>query len=539
MSAFIEGREHPVGESGNVHRLESERQSVQILTMHKSKGLEAEVVFLAGGLSEPPDDQLSPHVFHDGEGHRLAWVGPPTEEVRARLRRERREEAERLLYVAMTRARSALYLPYFGAPPPGAADGDVSYDLVVTPSPAAETRSQLSLFFEDPETAEPEPEDAEAEYELKRMSGPYRVLNERLAALVAAGETESGAGMFARVEVPVVPRRDRRVDPRATLASFRAPTELGAHVAIDSARFAALRRAHAGFDVTSYTRMKRGHGGYQAPEPEQEPAEAFVTEAMDAALPSVATDELPGGTSIGVFLHELLEHLPFERALEIEDGAALLADDALRSLFDRRAQANGVELRWAPLAAELVVRALKAPLTLADGSRLSEGLAAVTRRAAELPFLHPIPERSHPSLAEPPPGPDRAALSIERGYIRGVIDLVIEHEGRYHVIDYKSDRLPSYAPDAVSAHVARNYLVQARLYTLGTLRALAIHDRDAYETRFGGLLYAFLRGMGEAGEGVWTFRPSWDDVLEWERALHHDAPWGYPLPPRRRAQLGS
>ncbi len=528
LSAFIEGRESPLGESGNVHRLESERKAVQILTMHKSKGLEAEVVFLAGGLAERAPDRLEPHVVHDGEGRRVAWLGDPPQAIEERLEREKREESERLLYVAMTRARSALYVPYFGPPPPGApVRAGASYELTAPP-PSDEPRAQLSLLFEDPEGA-PEPAGEEHEYEYQYLNGPYRVLNDRLAALVAEGAIDGAA--FARVEVPVAPGAEPGVDPRVALSPFRPRPDLLAVGAVDVERYRRLARAHAGFDVTSYTRMKSALGGYRAPEAADEPREAFVSEAVDAALPSMEADELPGGTAVGVFLHEVLEHLDFALARAATDGAALLAfaDGLLRE----RARANGVDEALVPIAAEILARALRAPLELADGSRLEDGLAGVARKVAELPFLHPIPERSHPSLADAPPGPDRPPLSIERGYIRGVIDLVIEHEGRFHVIDYKSDRLPSYAPDAVRAHVERNYLVQARLYTLGTLRALGIHDPAAYDARFGGLAYAFLRRMGPGGEGVWTLRPSWEDVLAWERALHEDSPWGYALPPRR------
>lgn len=537
LGAFIEGREVPVGESGNVHRLESERKAVQILTMHKSKGLEAEVVFLAGGLSEPSDDHLFPHVFHDADGRRIAWVGEPTEAVKERLRRERREEAERLLYVALTRARSALYVPYFGPPPPGAdVHADASYELSVAPD-ASEARSQLRLVF-DADAAVDEPA-TDGEYELKRLNGPYRVLNERLVQLVSAGVT-SEPELFARVEIPVVARRDAALDARLVLSGFDPPAELVAHDDVDRTRFARLRRRHAGFDVTSYTRMKSALGGYRGAEGDEEPREAFVTEAVDAALPAAEEeDELPGGTGIGVFLHEVLEHLPFERVLALPDGDALLAQEDLRALLDRHARANGIAVELLPAAARLLVSALRAPFALADGSRLEHGLCAVTRRAAEVPFLHPIPERAHPALDQPPPGPDRPPLTIERGYVRGVIDLVIEHEGRYHVLDYKSDRLPSYAPDALRHHVERNYLVQARLYTLGTLRILSIHDAESYDRRFGGLAYAFLRRMGAEGQGLWTFRPSWDEVLGWERTLHDDAPWGYPLPPRRARLAGA
>jgi len=517
LGALLEGTELPSGQSGDVQRLESERAAVQVLTMHKSKGLEAEVVFLVGGLVEPSDDRLGPRVVHAADGARLAWVGDPPAEVKAQIERERREEAERLLYVAMTRARSKLYVPYFGPPPPGGVrEAEASYELTVEP-PEPE-RGQLALFFADPELPEPAPTDDT--YRLDRMSGPYRVLNERLGALVAAGRAESPR--FERTVVPVTPPGRAARDAALALSGWR-PGVLPPPPAPDP-RFDRARAQRGGFDITSYTRMKRLHReasfdeGADSLSGAQEP---------DVALPP-APDELPGGSAVGVFLHEVLEELPFEA---IGEGD-LLDDDALAALFERRARANAVAVEHLPAAAALVRDAMRAPLALADGEALAGGLAQLSRRVAEMPFLLPIPERGHPALDAAPPGPDHPPLAIERGFIRGVIDLVAEHAGRYHVVDYKSDRLVGYGPEPLATHVEASYAVQARLYTLGALRALRIHDADDYEARFGGLLYAFLRGMAE-GEGVWVSRPDWSEVLAWERDLLDDAPWGHPLPPRR------
>lgn len=557
LGAFIEGRELPAGESGNVHRLESERQAVQVLTMHKSKGLEAEVVFLAGGLSEPPEDTLAPRIFHDSAGQRVAWIGEPTPDVRDRMDRESREEAERLLYVALTRARSKLYLPYFGPPPPGAERdslGEVSYEIEPTVELEPEPRgAQLDLFFEEPEldaarradgtigtdgTKRP-PTDVEREYELRRMQGPYRVLNERLRTLVKDGVTNSFPALFERREIVVESLDAADIDPRLRLVGWHAPPHLLLGEMSDAARYERLRRERAGVDVTSYTRMKSAVGGYRAPEvregPEDAAEEALLADPFDSALPADVA-ELPGGASVGVFLHEVLEHLPFEAIQRLENGAAMRADESLERLLRERAQRNGVDPKWLSAAADVLVTTLTAPLRLPDGVELPKGLCAVDRRAVELPFLHPIPERSHPTLAEPPPGPDLDPLVVERGFVRGVIDLVFRQGDRYYVVDYKSDRLPDYGPDGVAWHVEHNYLVQARLYTLGTLRALGIHDGETYERRFGGLVYAFLRGMRDRDTGVWSARPSWDDVLEWERELLSECPWGYPLPPRRRVR---
>src|SRR5690606_16778480 len=124
--------------------------------------------------------------------------------------------------------------------------------------------------------------------------------------------------------------------------------ELIALGAVDEARFRRLAREHAGFDVTSYTRMKSALGGYRAPD-EDEAAQAARAETLDAALPSADEPELPGGTAVGVFLHEVLEHLDFALVRAMEAGADLLACAPAAALLRERARHNGVDEALLPL----------------------------------------------------------------------------------------------------------------------------------------------------------------------------------------------
>ena len=71
MSGLIAGTRFPLDYEGNVQRLKSDRRAVQIMSIHKAKGLEAPVVFVAGGTSRGKNDDV--RVYHEG-GRRLAWV---------------------------------------------------------------------------------------------------------------------------------------------------------------------------------------------------------------------------------------------------------------------------------------------------------------------------------------------------------------------------------------------------------------------------------------------------------------------------------
>ena len=129
--------------------------------------------------------------------------------------------------------------------------------------------------------------------------------------------------------------------------------------------------------------------------------------------------------------------------------------------------------------------------------------------------------------------------------MRGIIDLLFEHEGRTWVLDWKTDRLPSYDDATLQAHAEEHYAVQARLYALGVARMLQIRDAADHEARFGGVIYCFVRGLGApVGEGstpgLHLMLPTFSDLERWDRALRtEDAPWGHPLPPRPAAHPGA
>ncbi len=102
------------------------------------------------------------------------------------------------------------------------------------------------------------------------------------------------------------------------------------------------------------------------------------------------------------------------------------------------------------------------------------------------------------------------------------MDLVFEHEGLTYFLDWKSDSLPRWDPALLSAHVERNYRLQAKLYGLALVRMLGARDCAGYQKSFGGFLYCFLRGMRAPGsgiEGIHAERPDWKTITAWEEEL--------------------
>jgi exodeoxyribonuclease V beta subunit len=92
-----------------------------------------------------------------------------------------------------------------------------------------------------------------------------------------------------------------------------------------------------------------------------------------------------------------------------------------------------------------------------------------------------------------------------RGYLRGFIDLVFEHQGRWFVLDWKSNHLGDSPADYSDAGLQRamahhGYHLQALIYALALQRHLRQRLPDyRHAQHFGGVLYLFVRGV----------RPAW------------------------------
>jgi exodeoxyribonuclease V beta subunit len=435
-----------------VQRLESDRRAVQIMTVHKAKGLEAAVVFLAGGFSASRNDSV--RVYHEG-GRRMAWVGALDDpHVETLVKQEEREEEQRLMYVALTRAKGRLYLP-----------------CAVDDGSAANGRRRSG----DP----------------KILRGPYELVHRRVAEAL-----RSGAPWLSVEDVAAPPPPGGAPVAVEPTARWEPPLSL-LHGSRGGTDHAYLRRRAEGVRVTSYTRM----------------SEIVAKRTIDAGrsppLPGAAASPdgeaptLRAARASGVFLHELLERVPLPSFLASEGFAAWRRRVDVACLFVEAVRAHRIERSQCEHAELLVWNAYTTPATLPGGARL-QGFASASRAVREMDFAFAV---------------SREGTEV---VVRGSLDLVFEHEGLTYFVDWKSDTLRSYSPDLLGSHVHANYEDQGALYTLAIVKLLGIGTAEEYAARFGGLLYCFLRGFDAPGGGLWTARPTWEQVRASEQALENE-----------------
>ena len=101
------------------------------------------------------------------------------------------------------------------------------------------------------------------------------------------------------------------------------------------------------------------------------------------------------------------------------------------------------------------------------------------------------------------------------GMLQGFIDLVFTHNGRFYILDWKSNHLgmktSDYNQDTMHESMCRSaYILQYHLYTLALDRLLKLRLPEySYEKHFGGVIYLYLRGISADStlSGIYWGRP--------------------------------
>lgn len=433
-------------------RLESDKHLVQIVTIHKSKGLEYPLVWLPFIARFRKEKQA---FYHDRESFRAVLDLNESDESLELAEAERLAEDLRLLYVALTRA---------------------IWHCSLGIAPLTARRSD-------------KPTDTELHH-----SAPGRLLQK--------GEVLDAAGLNACLHA----LRDEHISLTLATAPDDARWQATQPEMPELAARQVLRRVVDDWRVTSYSGLQqRGHSVAQDLLPRIDIDASGIADAP--VEPEMTPHHFPRGASPGTFLHSLFEDLDFTQPISPE-------------WMREKLQNNGFDEVWEPVLTRWITQVLAAPL--ADTGVALNQLSA-RQKQVEMEFYLPISQtldaraldavtRRYDPLSAGCPELDFRQV---RGMLKGFIDLVFRHDGRYYLLDYKSNWLgesgEAYTQEAMAeAMQSHRYDLQYQLYSLALHRYLRhrIADYD-YERHFGGVIYLFLRGVdGEAGQqGIFATRP--------------------------------
>jgi len=479
-------------------RLESDERAVQVLTLHKSKGLEFNVVFCPFLWHTYFDEQQSPLVQPPGGDGVVYDIGSDERDEHLDLARaEQVAEEVRLAYVGLTRAVHRCYVVWGdlrSAPQSalgyllhaGAAEG---FDEADTPAERAAAARRAAKQAQT-RTAAPN--------RLRRLFGDCASI-----AVEYLDDVEHQAERWAEAQQTAPASGDDASPLRARTLDGRLDGRL------------------APWTYASYSSWTQDEGP-STPHPQQPPEEDDEDEPEGVFA-------FASGLRAGRCLHDILERVDFSADPGAEQNAR-----QVRRLLRRHRLDDSERHRASRLDPEGVVRDLLGTLRATDLPGVSFTLADVAwaQASAEWSFslptgragprdLRPAFDQSESALAQDyaPHLDDLDDAGGARGFLRGCADLLFEHDGRYYLIDWKSNLLGE-TPEAY-AHarlretmIERHYVLQYHLYAAALQRHLKRRRPDGggdydHQQHFGGVGYVFLRGLQpDAATGLFFDRPS-------------------------------
>ena len=453
-------------------RLESDAEAVQILTIHKAKGLQWPVVFCPtlwrtkSFSSKALDVPYSLTPLGDGM---VLDIGSPLQMQRSEQKDlEQLGEDLRLTYVALTRAESRCYVVW----------GNFS-DAAASP---------LGWLIQ---------------------AGGDTVRREAIDTLVAA-HADTMAIADVVLQAPDSPSAVV-VDPSVRRAPLEFLTAAGQLATWRSSSFTMLTRNVSHVDSRDVDDIAQ-------------PDEARRTVAHVSGFRGV-----PTGADIGNVLHGLFEHTDFMNADAVSEAA-------VQNALQAYGITPPSDARWTPAhIREMIATVCRANIpdagfALADVPRhasLREWRFSMPVRDFSIGRVADALE-AHGSAHARGYAPMLRRLRDDqfRGYLTGSIDLAFEHDNRWHILDWKSNWLGAgdadYAPEALGhAMHAAHYTLQYHVYLVALHRQLRARQRgyDA-SCHWGQVTYAFLRGISNSRrEGWFTDGPTPDLLHALDRAF--------------------
>lgn len=437
-------------------RLESDEQLVKVITIHTSKGLEYPIVFCPflwhQGQPKQKPAVMSFHREIDNQAC-VAFGEPAYSEAESIVAEEQKAEDLRLLYVALTRARERCVIVWGQAKN---VENSALYSLLHPEQSAADAESMLT----------------------------------DLQQLVTDNADTMALVHHQADTAPVIKQADTK-SVELVVRNFE-------------------QSIQTPWRIDSFTGLSRG----QHMELPDHDAPLIPLNSMANIEPRQDRFSFPKGANAGTCLHSLFEYWDFHDQSQ-----------AFTDLVDKTLKQFGIDAEWTPTVQAWLTDVVTTPLDAPNS--LSLQAIESGHRLDEMAFFFPVTDltttRLKATLAQftdelPILAPIVKSLQFHQltGFMKGFIDLVFEHQGRFYIADYKSNWLGQQASDYDTtsldeAMLSHSYPLQYLIYSLALHRYLQnrLPEYDPAQ-HFGGVYYLFIRGMhpdwGQAG--VYYERPS-------------------------------
>ncbi|PHM36671.1 exodeoxyribonuclease V subunit beta [Xenorhabdus innexi] len=467
-------RPDPQSESQQM-RLESDKHLVQICTIHKSKGLEYPLVWLPFICSFRKQEQA---IYHDRQNFDTHFSIFQDSEKLELADEERLAEDLRLLYVALTRSVyhcSVGVAPLIQGNRKKTGDTDLHF-------------SALGYLVQQGQKGN-------AELLVRSLD---ELQDDNIEVIQVENTGDEQWEPQKESELSLVARKFRRFirdDWRVT--SYSGLQNASSH------SFSQLHTSAFGESVEVIV---------QSIAPKLDIDASGEKQAEPSSLMTPHT--FPRGATAGTFLHSILEDLNFSSPPD-------------QLWLEEKLSTAGFDESWAPVLQQWMTDIQTAELN-EQGMRLAD--IPHHHQQNEMQFYLPVDQLLHSNALDAvthrydPLSAQCSPLSFHqvKGMLKGFIDLVFCWQGKFYVVDYKSNWLgessSSYTQEAMAtAMIEHRYDLQYQLYTLALHRYLRhrLVNYD-YQQNFGGVIYLFLRGIdnNNPGHGIYRYLPPVEFVDE-------------------------
>ncbi len=499
-------------------RLESDANLVRIMTIHKSKGLEFPIVLLPDFADKErpalPDKQ--PFFSHrpDGQanskpGSQMVFEQPWSESIKEEASKEQLAEQTRLLYVALTRARSHVFGLWYAEE----ARSQTILERLVAKQAGKKSAKEAA---KEAGTEGPQHNSADKSSTHRNFTGFFEQLKAAGVTVqtLDAQELDAQELYKAKPEHPLPPVQSEPIISSANPAEPSAaeellPPALPVHSAWVTTSFTALADRMSERQIAEADDSGRDHDRHALQTAAQIDFSNSQSQQFQPIHPAAAL--LPSDASTGLWVHHVFELAADWSRITPADLELAAKQCGFTVPVDHMQGLSLEELsEWFNLA-------LAQPIHLGEGAgasviRLNQVQTSHMRR--EQPFFMSLRSDLNPkhwaqALQFWGIEPKRAESYFLRGdrpllgFFKGVIDLIFVQGGRCYILDWKTHRLgaslQAFTADSLKAVIQQDqYDLQAACYSLALHRWLKQELGTAYQPtlHFGGVIYLFIRGRG-------------------------------------------
>ena len=212
---------------------------------------------------------------------------------------------------------------------------------------------------------------------------------------------------------------------------------------------------------------------------------------------SILEDKQCSGATFGVLFHSLCENFPFSRG----ELLTLLHEnniDCQDTDYDQQLSEMLEEAFNYPIIGNVGIRDLRQSMHELEFNLEIKSTLSIANDVSAL--INQYFGENHPfSIAS------KALGVIEQGFLVGFIDLLFLHEGKYWILDYKTNALLDYTSNAdindtdnplIQSMAEHHYYLQYLLYLVAVKRHLQQRLRISDATELiGGAVYFYVRGI--------------------------------------------